>query len=60
MLGFFLIMAPCFAAQGFMAVGVEFKLYVLGKNGRVVGKKWQIAPPTQLQVKTITIWLVMI
>lgn len=45
LLGFFLIMAPCFAAQGFMAVGIEFKLYVLGKNGRVAGKKWQISPP---------------
>ena len=45
MLGFFLIMAPCFAVQGLMAVGIEFKLYVLGKNGRVAGKKWQISPP---------------
>lgn len=51
LLGFFLIMAPCFAAQGFMAVGIEFKLYILGKNGRVAGKKWQIPPPAQMHMR---------
>jgi hypothetical protein len=51
LLGFLLIMAPCFAAQGFMAVGVEFKLYILGKNGRVAGNKWQIPPPAQMHMR---------
>ena len=51
LLGFLLIMAPCFAAQGFMAVGVEFKLYILGKIGRVAGKKWQIPPPAQMHMR---------
>lgn len=55
LLGFMLIIGVNLAAQGLMAVGVEFKLYILGKNGRVAGKKWQISPPAQLQVKTISI-----
>lgn len=34
-----------------MAVGIEFKLYILGKNGRVAGKKWQIPPPAQMHMR---------